>query len=242
MIHPELISGAPHSPLLIVADHASNAVPPGVDLEIDHALLSEHIAIDIGSAPLARALAAALGAPAILAGVSRLVIDLNRELDAPGLVPEFSDGWTIPGNVGLRAEEPARRISVYYDRYHGAIARHLDRGAVRLLVSVHSFTPQLASHADVERPWPVGVLYNEDDRAARMAIDLLLQAGHLTGDNEPYSGRHLNATMNRHAEARGLPYLGFEVRQDEIDTADGVARWCTELAAVVRAVQARLAA
>ena len=236
MIHPELIAGAPGSPLLIVADHASNAVPPGVDLEIDHALLEDHIAIDIGSAALSRALAAALGAPAILAGVSRLVIDLNRELDAAGLIPEFSDGWTIPGNVALHPDERARRIHSYYDRYHDAIARHLDRGATQLIISVHSFTPQLASRADIERPWPVGVLYNSDDRAARLAIDLLRAAGHLTGDNEPYSGRHLNATMNRHAEARGLPYLGFEVRQDEIDSDAGVARWAEVLEGVVRAV------
>ena len=242
MIHPELIAGAPGAPLLIVADHASNAVPPGVDLEIDHALLDDHIAIDIGSAALARALAAALGAPAILAGVSRLVIDLNRELHVEGLIPEFSDGWTIPGNVALHPDERTRRIHSYYDRYHDAIARHLDRQPVALLISVHSFTPQLASRADIERPWPVGILYNTDARAAEIAIALLREAGHLTGDNEPYSGRHLNATMNRHAEARGLPYIGFEVRQDEIDSEAGVARWSAELASVVRATQARLSA
>ena len=37
-----------------------------------------------------------------------------------------------------------------------------------------------------------------DDRAARIAIPLLLAAGIVTGDNLPYSGRVLNASMNRH--------------------------------------------
>jgi len=57
------------------------------------------------------------------------------------------------------------------------------------------------------RPWHVGVLYNEDDRAARVAIPLLEAEGLMVGDQEPYSGRLLNATMNRHAEAEGRPYL-----------------------------------
>ena len=240
MIHPELIAGAPGSTLLLVADHASNAVPPGIDLEIDQRLMYDHIAVDIGSAALTRALAARLGCPAVLAGVSRLVIDLNRAPEDAGLIPEFSDGWTIPGNLGLKPDERARRLHVYHERYHGAIARILDSHPVALLVAVHSFTPQLASRAGVERPWPVGVLYNTDDRAARLAIRALIEAGHLTGDNEPYSGHHLNYTMNRHAEARGLPYLGFEVRQDEIDGEPGVARWTATLAGVVDGVAAAL--
>jgi predicted N-formylglutamate amidohydrolase len=36
----------------------------------------------------------------------------------------------------------------------------------------------------------------------------------VVGANEPYSGKLLNATMNRHAEAHGRPYLGVEMRQD----------------------------
>ena len=96
-VNPELIEGG-DSGLLIVADHASAQVPAEVVLGIDPALLATHIAVDIGIAPLARRLAAALDAPALLAGVSRLVIDLNREEDNPGLIPEVSDGVQVPGN------------------------------------------------------------------------------------------------------------------------------------------------
>ena len=56
-----------------------------------------------------------------------------------------------------------------------------------------------------ERPWDVGLLYNQDDRAARIAIDLFAEMGLTVGDNEPYSGKQLNATMDRHAEANGIP-------------------------------------
>ena len=36
--------------ILVVSDHASNRVPDDVDLGIDPALLSQHIAVDIGVA------------------------------------------------------------------------------------------------------------------------------------------------------------------------------------------------
>ncbi len=93
----------------------------------------------------------------------------------------------------------------------------------------------------MQRPWQIGILYNRDERAARIAIPLLEAAGIVTGDNEPYSGRVLNATMNRHGEAAGLPYLGIEVRQDEIGDAAGVARWATLLAPVIGATWDSLA-
>ncbi len=51
----------------------------------------------------------------------------------------------------------------------------------------------------------------------------------MVGDNEPYSGKLLNATMNRHAEAEGRPYLGIEIRQDQIGHAAGQAEWAERL-------------
>jgi predicted N-formylglutamate amidohydrolase len=80
------------------------------------------------------------------------------------------------------------------------------------------------------------VLYNEDDRAARLAIPLLAAEGLVVGDQQPYSGRLLNATMNRHAEAEGRPYLGIEVRQDQIADADGQVLWAERLARIANAV------
>jgi predicted N-formylglutamate amidohydrolase len=110
-----------------------------------------------------------------------------------------------------------------------------------VLVSLHSFTPVLKS-APTARPWEVGILYNTDDRAARHAIRLLGERGFTVGNNEPYSGKVLNATMNRHAEARGIPYLGIEVRQDQIATEAGEARWAALLAEVAGQVALMLEA
>ena len=98
-----------------------------------------------------------------------------------------------------------------------------------MLVAVHSFTPSLAT-SDEERPWEVALLYNQDERAAQHAIRLFREQGLTVGDNQPYSGKQLNATMDRHAEANGIPYCTVEIRQDQIDTAAGQARWAVMLA------------
>ena len=203
--------------ILTVVDHASNHVPVGIDLGIDRALLQTHIALDIGAA----ALAEALGYPAFLATVSRLVIDLNREADAQGIVPLSSDGIAITGNTG----DVAARITNYWHPYHDALAQKITETRPKLLVSLHSFTPRLSSRPEEARPWEIGILYNQDDRAARIAIPLLAAAGVFVGDQLPYSGIQLNATMNRHGEGTGTPYLGIEVRQDLVDSAAGMAKW-----------------
>jgi predicted N-formylglutamate amidohydrolase len=224
--------------LLLIADHASNHVPADIDLAIDPVLLTQHMAIDIGVEPLGRLLCARLAMAGLFAGVSRLVIDLNREEDAAGLIPVASDGFAIAGNALLDADGRAARVARFWHPYHRAIADSIAADRPRLIVSLHSFTPRLASRPEERRPWEVGVLYNQDDRAARIGIDALREAGIATGDNEPYSGRVLNATMNAHAEANGIPYLGLEVRQDLIGDDAGVARWAERLAPVIGKVAA----
>ena len=102
--------GAENSPFLLIADHASNRVPDDIDLGIAPELLTDHIAIDRGVAELGRALCAALNCPGIFANISRLVVDLNREEDAPHIIPHESDGHSIPGNAispAARAARPA---------------------------------------------------------------------------------------------------------------------------------------
>ena len=167
-----------------------------------------------------------------LATVSRLVCDLHREEDNPAVVPEMSDGHVIPGNVGADVEE---RLARFHRPYHHALEEWLEAAQPGLIISLHSFTPSLRS-APADRPWEVALLYNRDDRAARHAIRLFAERGLTVGDNEPYSGRQLNATMNRHAEAHGRPYLAIEVRQDQIDTEAGQDRWADLIADVAKRV------
>lgn len=234
MTEPRRIAGS--AQLLIIADHASNAVPPGIDLGIDAVLFRDHIAVDIGTAVLCEALAARLDATAIIATVSRLVIDCNRDPAVADVIPAASDGHVINGNLLLSPVERALRIDAIHAPYHAAIAAQISRTRPALIISVHSFTPTLASRPDAARPWPVGILYNTDDRAARAGLAWLAAQGILVGDNEPYSGRVLNYTMNRHAEAGGIAYLGLEIRNEGLRDAAGVRHWAAVLAECVRHV------
>lgn len=221
-----IFEGGTDARVLSVVDHASKRVPPEIELGIPDKLLDTHIAWDIGAAALARA----LGFPRFLGNISRLVVDFNREEGRPGLVPRESDGHPITGNH----VEPGERLPYWLD-YHDALAAQIARIRPGFLLSLHSFTPQLATKPEESRPWQVGVLYNQDNRAARVALPLLMAAGIVTGNQQPYSGKLLNATMNRHAEGNGIPYLGLEVRQDLISDQAGLDLWAERLRPVILA-------
>ncbi len=90
---------------------------------------------------MTRALSDAFGAPAILAGWSRLLIDLNRGEDDPTLVMKLSDGSLIPGNARIDEAEVARRIAAFHAPYHAAVAAELDAMQVPCWFRCTVFTP-----------------------------------------------------------------------------------------------------
>jgi len=209
----EAIRGTTGSRLLLLCDHASNALPAG-GLGLDPILLATHIAHDIGAAAVTRALAANYGAPAFLGAWSRLLIDLNRGADDPTIVMKLSDGSIIPGNARADAAEVARRIAGFHAPYHAAIAATLDgMGPDAVVISIHSFTPAWKGRP---RPWDVGVLYDRDRRLADPLMRRLSEAGFTVGDNEPYSGALEGDTLYQHGTLRGLPHALIEIRQDLI--------------------------
>ena len=221
--------GGPNSNgIVCVADHASNHVPEGIELGVAPERLGQHIAVDIGVEGIAERMARQHNIAAHLATASRLVVDLHREEDHPHVVPAESDGVLIPGNIGADVEA---RLERFYRPYHAALAEWLDAANPKLIISLHSFTPQLET-SDTARPWECALLYNQDDRAARHAIRLFGEQGLDVGDNEPYSGRELNATMNRHAEAQGRYYCALELRQDLVATRADQLRWAALIADV----------
>ncbi len=235
MTQPLLLDG-PEPHVLLVCDHASNHVPHGLDLGVIPAAMQDHVAWDIGAAAVTTRVAHALQCRAWLAQVSRLVVDCNRPPEHS--IPERSDGIVIPANVGLSPPERAARLALHA-AFHDGLDTLVARARPALLVSLHSFTPALAS-APAPRPWPIAILWNHDDRAAARGLAHLNtepDLGGPVGANEPYSGKVLNYTMDRHAEAAGIPYLGFEIRQDLIATDAGADRWA---ATVVRTIRATL--
>jgi predicted N-formylglutamate amidohydrolase len=241
MNDPWVILGQPENGgILVVCDHASNNVPDGIDLGIDPSLLSRHIAYDIGVAGVATFLVELSGCAAFLATNSRLVVDLNRYPDDASAIPESSDGIDISGNH-LDAAGRQARLDRYFHRYHARLEDLLHHHRPALILSVHSFTPRLESDPHRHRPWEIGVLYNEYETAANLAIERLEGEGLIVGDQLPYSGKLLNATMNRHAEANEIPYVGVEIRQDLVESSAGQERFAAILAEMAQYIVEKLA-
>jgi predicted N-formylglutamate amidohydrolase len=224
--------------VLLAADHASPFFPAAMNqLGLADWVLERHVAWDIGSDQLTRYLADELDAQAVLAGFSRLIVDPNRKLDDPTAFAQVSDGIAIPGNLDLDEAQKALRAQSFFEPYHGAISARLDgflaRGIVPAFISVHTCTPVFDR---VVRPWHIGVMWDRDPRiAVPMMENLRRMEGVCIGDNEPYSGRHPHDfTIDFHAEPRGLPHVGLEVRQDLVKTDDGARKWASILADALR--------
>jgi predicted N-formylglutamate amidohydrolase len=226
------------APALVICDHASRAFPKGMQrLGLPELPSWQHIAWDIGAGELARGLSNALDAPAVLAGYSRLIVDCNRKPDDPEAFRRESDGWVIPGNAALTEFERRTRLGCFFDPYHETIAAMLAdfrrRETVPMIISVHTFTPQMAGQA---RPWHIGVLWDKDEPSARRLLaGLRAVEGLVVGDNEPYSGKHpSDYTIDHHAEQAGLPHICIEVRQDTLESPAGVERWVRLLSRLLR--------
>jgi predicted N-formylglutamate amidohydrolase len=238
----EIIAGAADGGVLVVADHASSAMPFEYGaLGMPPGELKRHIAYDIGVDGMARAMAARLRCPAVLARFSRLLIDPNRGDDDPTRVMRLSDGAIVPGNAAVDAAEVERRAARFTLPYHHAVSDTLDRmtmtGAIPAVVSLHSFTPVLKGHA---RPWHVGVLWDNDPRLPLPLLDALRSDPSLiVGDNEPYDGALEGDTMSRHCTSRGLVHALIEVRQDLIAHDPDARRWGEMLAALLEPILTR---
>ncbi len=233
----EVVNPDGAAPVLLVCDHASRVLPKVYGtLGLDPSMMWRHVAWDIGAADVTRRLSRAIGATAVLAGASRLLIDVNRRLDDPSMIPPESDGIEIPGNHGLDDAERRRRTDAWHRAYHAEIDRRLDRIAGRgvdpILLSVHSFTPVMDGD---ERPWHVGVLWsNGSGIAVQLIARLRRNSGLVVGDNEPYTAlQPYGYTIHVHGEDRGLSYAAVEVRQDLIDTHHGAESWANILADAV---------
>ncbi len=237
----ERIAGDAARGLVLVCDHAGNAFPPGYGtLGLDARECARHIAYDIGAAEVTRAMAAALGAPAVLGRYSRLLIDLNRGVDDPTLIMQLSDGAVVPGNRQIDQAEREKRIRLFYEPYHAAVDQAIDAalaaGVVPVILSVHSFTDVWRG---TPRPWHVTVLWDKDPRLVRPLLERLSAEPSLTvAENVPYSGELEGDCMNRHGTRRGLAHALVEIRQDLIRNAQGQREWAARLSAIMAEILA----
>ena len=226
------------SNFVIVVDHASRRIPRRLnDLGLPASELQRHIAWDIGALGVARQVAAALDAPLVAQNYSRLVIDCNRDPKVPTSIPRTSEAIEIPGNLDLSDADVEVRRAEIFEPYHQRIRALLDEraaaGRPTILVAQHSMTN---IYHGVPREMHAAVLYNRDRRFAGLVLDSLRRDPALTiADNQPYFvSDETDYTIPRHGEARGLPHVEIELRQDLVGDEAGQAEWAGR---ITRALQ-----
>lgn len=220
------------APILIVCDHASNRVPAALDnVGLSRAELAKHIAWDPGTEDIGRYMSEKLDATAFFATYSRIVVDVNRGENSPECMREVSDHIHVPGNKNLSAAEKRQRLDEIFWPYHRALAAQIKtyrkKGIVPLIVSLHSFTPEMDGY---KRPWEIGVLWNKEETIARRLVESLCaqNPGMVVGENEPYTLKQASLSKNTiktHAEDAGLPYVIVEFRQDLVGKKRDALKW-----------------
>lgn len=220
------------SPVLLLCEHALPRIPRSLShLGLSRTERLRHIGWDIGALALAQHLSDRLDAPLFHTGYSRLVVDCNRPLDNPSLMPETAETTPVPGNIGLDVADRAARIDTLFRPFHAAVTRRLDlraaQGKLTFVIGVHSYTPVFKGEA---RPWHAGILYAGATGFARRLLGAMGEPGLTLGDNQPYRIDADDYTVPVHGDARGLPSVLIEVRHDLIATRAGVRDWGDRLA------------
>jgi len=239
----EVVEGDRTTGMMLLGDHAKRLMPDEYgDLGLPAAEFDRHIAYDIGVEMVTRRLAELTGAPAVLCGFSRLLIDPNRGEDDPTLIRQLYDGTVIPGNYPMSPEERENRLDTFYRPYDAAVGALMSSVAEQskaspFLVSMHSYTPVMQGRP---RPWHAGILWDSDDRAVLPLIEALeADPDILVGNNEPYDGALRGDTMFRHAIVNGFAHVLIEIRQDLIATEAGAHSWAARLAPMLDAINRR---
>lgn len=211
--------------LVVSCEHASNAVPARYRplFAAHRALLSGHRGYDRGALTMARALAAAFGAPLAAASATRLLVDLNRSHGHPQLYSSVTRGAAPI----LRREIFERHYLPHRRRVEALIGDSIQSGRSTLHLSCHSFT---ASLEGVARNADVGLLY-DPARAEEAALcaawqrELKIVAPDLrVRRNYPYLGKSDGFTTwwrQRHPET---VYLGIELELNQATMVHARAR------------------
>lgn len=226
--------------LLLSCEHASLSIPARYHgLGVKASALRSHIGWDAGARMTARTLSQLLDCPSYEGRYSRLLVDLNRSLHHPKLIPRWSFGTAVPGNDALGDVERERRIRLYYIPYRrsvqGEARRILDAGCVCIHISVHSFAPVLNGAV---RLADVGILYDprRERTLSRKIVRCLRRDGLRCRCNYPYRGISDGITTALRKEFADRHYLGIEVElnQNLLRTPGAVRRVAGSVAGAVQ--------
>ncbi|OIQ26978.1 MAG: N-formylglutamate amidohydrolase [Alphaproteobacteria bacterium MedPE-SWcel] len=223
--------------VIVVCEHASNWIPPDLNgLGLAAAARESHIAWDPGALGVSRHLAERLSAPMVEGCISRLVYDLNRPPESPTAIPPVSEIFDVPGNRNLSDAARKMRVEAVYTPFRAALEEEIQRRrtALRLMVTVHSFTPVYNGE---NRAVELGLLHGRDDRFARAMLARRPSDNSWNVQlNAPYSASDGVAhTLDLHGCDNGLLNVMLEIRNDLIATEHQQQSWAAALAPWIQA-------
>lgn len=226
VIHSQGQGGA-----LVLCEHASAHIPARYgDLGLRPEWRKSHAAWDPGALALSEVLSAALEAPLVAGGVSRLVYDVNRPPEAASAIPVRSEVVEIPGNAGLTDAQRQERIEAVYRPFCAAVDALLD-ARPRAVITVHSFTPV---YFGTPRATEIGILHDRDTRLADAMLAHAPKARQVER-NAPYGPADgVTHSLKLHALSRGLPNVMLEIRNDLLTGSAEVEAIATDLLAMLR--------
>jgi len=206
--------------VLLVCEHASSFIPDDLDgLGASADARRSHAAWDIGALDVATALSQLLDAPLVAGAISRLVYDCNRPLSAPDCIPVRSEIYEIPGNADLGEADKQARFDRVHTPFHDTVANQSGMANPAILVTIHSFAPIFNG---IAREVELGFLYHNDPAPAQALLAQEQKQGVFRSAlNEPYAAKDgVTYTLDKHGEARRVPAVMIEIRNDLIDTGE----------------------
>lgn len=198
---------------MVTCEHGGNHIPEAYHSAFEGAddILNSHRGYDAGALPLARSLAAGLGAHLCYSETSRLLIDLNRSMSNSEVWSEYSRG--------LPSDEI---IAGYYSPYRNDVESWLRSlistyGKV-IHLSIHSFTPVWMGE---KRRTDLGLLF-DDDRHGELAFasswrDRLVRVcpEYQIDFNKPYHGKDDGFTTYLRTIFSDEQYVGIELEVNQ---------------------------
>ncbi len=208
--------------ILFIADHASNYIPSSLrNLGLKKNQTNSHIAFDVGVKELCINLSNLFSSNYIIGEHSRLIIDLNRDISDPTLIPEIVDRKIIKRNLSLSDYDKRKRISEIYNKYHHKIKTAIIHNNIMVLISLHSFNPIFKKQ---KRNIHFGILSNRDRRLSNLVIREMKRRKLKVGDNEPYEGNLIGDTLYKHGLKNNLHHTLIEVRNDLLSSSTKIHR------------------
>lgn len=214
-------------PFIFSCEHASNLLPNNIPCSLaDQHFLKTHWGWDIGAQQVVEHLTTMTNSTAISGTVSRLWVDLNRDIKRQDLIRTHTDEHELSFNKLISTKEHNSRLVEWYHPFHNAYHKLVEHHAARstmILISIHSFTPVWDGKV---RTMDIGVLFDQYEELGSRLAEELQKEDLFVECNEPYTGRGgLMYSVEDKGTKHNCPHLELEINQALICTPER-ALWC----------------